>query len=97
LRVSGGVCFRGSVDFELLLWFLSFSYSFRGFAVFVPFIGFAGFLLLDDLLELFFGFWSSSYASWGLGFKLQTLCLFVINGLIKEEIKKQVISSLVCL
>jgi hypothetical protein len=33
------------------------------------------FLLLDDLLELFLAFWPSSFASWGLGFKLQTLCL----------------------
>jgi hypothetical protein len=30
-------------------------------------------LLLDDPLELFLAFWSSSYASWGFGFKLQTL------------------------
>jgi hypothetical protein len=30
------------------------------------------FLLLDDFLELFFGFRSSSCASRGLGFKIQT-------------------------
>jgi hypothetical protein len=28
------------------------------------------FLLLDDPLELFLAFWSSSCASWGLGFEL---------------------------
>jgi hypothetical protein len=31
-------------------------------------------LLLDDLLELFWLFGSSSCASWGIGFELQTLC-----------------------
>jgi hypothetical protein len=46
------------------------------------------FLLLDDLPELFFGFWSSSCASCGLGFEIQTLCLCVINVLIKGEIEK---------
>jgi hypothetical protein len=42
-------------------------------------------LLLDDLLELFLDFWSSSCASCGLGFKLY---IFVVNGLIKWEIEK---------
>jgi hypothetical protein len=28
------------------------------------------FLLLDDLLELFFVFWSSRCALWGLGFEI---------------------------
>jgi hypothetical protein len=37
-------------------------------------LAFAVFLLLDNLLELFLAFWSSSYASWDLGFELQTLC-----------------------
>jgi hypothetical protein len=46
------------------------------------------FFLLDDLLELFFGFWSSSCASYGLGFKIQTFCLCVVNVLIKGEIEK---------
>jgi hypothetical protein len=35
------------------------------------------FLFLDNLLELFLAFWSSSCASWGLGFELQTLCLLL--------------------
>jgi hypothetical protein len=39
------------------------------------FVGLAVLLLLDDLFELFFDFWLSSCASWGLGFELQTLCL----------------------
>jgi hypothetical protein len=46
------------------------------------------FLLRDDLLELFSGFWSSSYASGALGFEIQTLCLCVVNVLIKGEIEK---------
>jgi hypothetical protein len=45
-------------------------------------------LLLDDLLELFFGFWSSSCTSCGLAFKIQTLCLCVVIVLIKGEIEK---------
>jgi hypothetical protein len=45
-------------------------------------------LLLDDLLELFFSFWSSSCTSCGLGFKIQTLCLCVVIVLIKGEIEK---------
>jgi hypothetical protein len=35
------------------------------------------FLLLDDLFELFVGFWSSSYGSWGLEFEIQTLCFLL--------------------
>jgi hypothetical protein len=48
------------------------------------------FLFLDDLLELFFGFWSSNCASCGLGFEIQTLCLCVVNVLIKGEIEKPI-------
>jgi hypothetical protein len=33
-------------------------------------------------------FWTSSCASWGFRFELQTLCFFVINGLIKGENEK---------
>jgi hypothetical protein len=40
----------------------------------LSFIGFAVFLLLNDLLELFFGFWSSTCASGGLGFEIQPFC-----------------------
>jgi hypothetical protein len=74
--VLGEVCFRGSFEFELF-----FAFSF--YLLVLRF-----FLLLDDLLELFFGFWSSSCASCGLGFKIQTLCLYVVNVLIKGEIEK---------
>jgi hypothetical protein len=56
--------------------------------LFLPFVGLWFFLLLDDLLELLFDFWSSSCASCALGFKIQTLCLCVVNVLIKGEIEK---------
>jgi hypothetical protein len=82
LRVLGGVCFRRSFEFEL---FFSFSLVCH-FSCHLLVLRL--FLLLDDLLELFFIFWSSSCASYGLGFKIQTLCLCVANVLIKEEIEK---------
>jgi hypothetical protein len=47
-------------------WLCRFSCLLLTLAVFLP---------LDDILELFVGFWSSICASWGLGFKIQTLCL----------------------
>jgi hypothetical protein len=68
---------------------LSFSLLFLWFSAFLDICWFCGFfLLLDDPLELFFGFWSSSCASCGLGFKIQTLCLYILNVLIKGEIEK---------
>jgi hypothetical protein len=54
----------------------------------LPFVGFAVLLFLDGFLELFFGFWSFSCASCGLRFEIQTLCLCVVNVLIKGEIEK---------
>jgi hypothetical protein len=87
--VLGEVCFRGSVDFELFLPFLlfcRFSYLLLAFAVF---------LLLDDILELFVGFWSSSCALWGLGFELQTLCLLLSMDSSRGRLRNQVVSSLV--
>jgi hypothetical protein len=80
--VIGGVCFRGSFEFELFFAF-SFGLLFSYHLLVLQF-----FLLLGDLLELFFGFWSSSCASCGHGFKIQTLGLCVINVLIKGEIEK---------
>jgi hypothetical protein len=60
-------------------WLYRFSYLLLTFAVI---------LLLDDLLELFFGFLGLLTVLHGvldLNFKL---CAFVSNGLIKEEIEK---------
>jgi hypothetical protein len=56
--------------------------------IFVPFVSFAIFFLLDDLREPFFGFLFSSCTSSCLRFEIQTLCFCVINGLIKGEIEK---------
>jgi hypothetical protein len=69
---------------------LSFSFSLLlcGLSLFAPFVILRFFLLLDDLLELFFNFWSSSHASCDLGFKIQTLCFCIVNVLIKGKIKK---------
>jgi hypothetical protein len=82
LRVLGGVCFRESFKFEF---FFAFSFVCRFSR---HFFVLRSFLLLDDLFELFFGSWSSSCASCGLGFEIQTLCLCVVNVLIKGEIEK---------
>jgi hypothetical protein len=55
--------------------FLALSYHFAWLGRFsCRLLAFAVFPLLDDIIELFIGFWSSSRASWGLGFELQTLC-----------------------
>jgi hypothetical protein len=59
---------RGSVDFEfflLFLWLCCFSCLLLVLRLF---------LCLDGRLELFVGFLSSSCASWGLRFEIQTLC-----------------------
>jgi hypothetical protein len=52
-------------------------------------------LPLDDLLELFVGFWSSSCASWGLGFELQTLCHLLSMDSSQGRLRNQVVSFLV--
>jgi hypothetical protein len=91
LRVLGGVDFRGSFeffDFEL------FFALFLGLSLFVPFVGLAIFPLLDDLLELFFSFCSSSCASWGFGFNLQTLCILLSMYSSRGRLRNQVVSSL---
>jgi hypothetical protein len=58
---------RGSADFEFFLLF-SWFYRFLCLLLVLWLL-----LLLDDPLEFFVGFWSSSYALWGLGFEIQTL------------------------
>jgi hypothetical protein len=62
-------------DFEL---FFTSSLPFRlVLPLFVLLLILHFFLLLDDPLELFFEFWSSSCASWGVRFEIQTLCLLL--------------------
>jgi hypothetical protein len=61
------------------LWFATF-HAICWFCVFS--------FLLDDILELFFDFWSYSCASCDLGIEIQSLCLGVVNVLVKREIDK---------
>jgi hypothetical protein len=80
--VLWGLYFLGNFEFELF-----FVFSF-GLPLFYHLLVLRFFLLLDDFLEFFFGFWSSSCASYGLRFKIQALCLSVANVLIKGENEK---------
>jgi hypothetical protein len=74
--------FQRSFEFELLFAFsLVYLFSCHLLVLWL-------FLLLDDLLESFFIFWSSSRASCGLGFKIQTLRFCDVSVLIKGEIDK---------
>jgi hypothetical protein len=76
--VLGGNLFQGglSLSFSLVCRFFCYLLVLRFF------------LLIDDLLELFFDFWPSCCASCGRGFKIQTLCLHFVNALVKGEIEK---------
>jgi hypothetical protein len=80
-------CF-GFEFFLLFLWFYRFSCLSLAFVVF---------LLLNDLLELFISFWSSSCASWALEFELQTLCLLLSMDSSRGRLRNLVVSFLVCL
>jgi hypothetical protein len=61
----------------------------------VPFVALRVFLLVDDLLKLFFGFWCSSCASCVLDSKFK-LCAFVLSMYsTRGRMKKQVVSTLV--
>jgi hypothetical protein len=83
LRVLGEFVSE-SFEFEL-------SFAFPWFIAFCAICDFCGvFILLDDLLESFFAFWSSSCASYSLEFEIQTLCLCVVNVLIRGEIEKPI-------
>jgi hypothetical protein len=56
LRFSCSFCF--GLEFFLALLFLLV-----GLPLFMLLMALGFFFIIDDLLELFFGFWSSSYAS----------------------------------
>jgi hypothetical protein len=98
LRVLGGVDFRGvlilsfCIDFELFLLFWAFLRSSCHFAWICRFscrlLAFVVFSLLDDLLELFFGFLGLLDVFHGVLDLNFNLCAFVVNGLIKGEIEK---------
>jgi hypothetical protein len=72
----------------LSFFILSFSLPFSLVCYFLCLLVALQFFVVDDFLELFLPFWFYSCASWGFRFELQTLCIFVVNGLIKGEIEK---------
>jgi hypothetical protein len=80
--VRGGLILSFSL---LFLWFCRFS---------CHLLVLRFFLLLDDPLELFFGFWSSNCASWGLRFKIQTLCILLSMYSSRGRLINQVVSTL---
>jgi hypothetical protein len=53
------------------------------------------FLLVDDHLELFCDFWSSSCASWGLEFKIQTLYFLLSMYSSRGRLRNQMVNILV--
>jgi hypothetical protein len=90
------VDFMGSVDFEFCFgfeFFLLFSWFYRFSCLLLAFTVF----FLDDLLELFCLFGSSSCASSGLGFKIQSLCLLLSMDSSRGTLRNQLVISLVCL
>jgi hypothetical protein len=92
LRVLGGVDFRGSANSELLPWLELFLALLCHFAWLCHFscrlLAFAVFVLLDDLLELFFCFMGLLVVLHEILDSNFKLCAFVVNELIKGEIEK---------
>jgi hypothetical protein len=84
--------FSCSFCFELLLALL---YHFLGLSLFVFLLVLWLFLLLDNLLELFVGFWSFSCASWGLEFEIQTLCFLLSLDSSRRRLRNQLVSTIV--
>jgi hypothetical protein len=79
---------RRSADFEFVLlfsWFCHFSCLLLVLWLL---------LLLDDPLKLFVGFWSSSCASWGLGFEIQTFYFLSMDSS-RGRLINQIVSSLI--
>jgi hypothetical protein len=74
LRVLEGVDFRGVLSFSILSISLLFSLVLPLSCLLLALWFFP---LLDDIFKLFLVFLSSSCASWGFGFELQTLCFLL--------------------
>jgi hypothetical protein len=75
--VLGGLDFKGSVDFDLLLYFLDFLALFVALPHFLPFAGFCGFSLFYMTFLSFFDFSGLLAVLHGildLNFKLCTFC-----------------------
>jgi hypothetical protein len=86
MRVLGELILEGVLSLSLIL---SFSFLFPWFCHFLCLLlALWFFLFLEDLLELFFHFWSSKYASWGSWIWNSNFVFFVVNVLIKGEIEK---------
>jgi hypothetical protein len=95
LRVLGGV-FEFELFLALFVLVLSFSCSFSLIYRFSShLLAFAVFLILDDIIEIFLAFWSSTCTSWGFGFELQTLCFLLSMDSSRGRLRNQVVSSLV--
>jgi hypothetical protein len=78
--------FKGSFELELVFELFSIFSLVCRFLCHLLVLRFL--LLLDDLLELLFGFFVLQLCFMCLGFKIETLCFCVVNVLIKEEIEK---------
>jgi hypothetical protein len=98
LRVLVGVEFRGSADFEHLLWFWvfllfwAFTSSYLPFWLALPlfmlFVGFCGFSSFRWPSWVFLGFLGLLAVLHGVLDSNFKLCAFIVNGLIKEDIEK---------
>jgi hypothetical protein len=79
--------------FELFLTLLCHFAWFTSFRIFVGLATF--FLFLDELLELFLAFYSSTYVSWDFRFGLQTLCFLLSMDSSSRRLRNQVVSILI--
>jgi hypothetical protein len=96
LRILGGVDFRGSFEFFDFDLFSALIFYFGLICLFSCLLLILRlFLVLDDLLELFVGFWSSNCASWDLRFEIQNLCFLLSMDSSKGRLRHQVISALI--
>jgi hypothetical protein len=99
LRVLGGVDSGRVLRFVTFLCFSAFLALHCHFGLICRFscllLVLQLFLLLDDILELFIGFWSSSCGSWGLGFVIHTLYFLLSMESSMGRLRNQVVSTLV--
>jgi hypothetical protein len=90
IKMVMGVCFRGNLilSFSLLfLWFCRFSCHLLVLRL----------LLLDDILQFFFGFWIFYLCFMCLRFEIQTLCFLLSMYSSRKRLRNEVISTIVWL
>jgi hypothetical protein len=99
LSLLGGVWFKG--NFWVWAFLARFVFVFElflalicHFAWFVTFCAFVGPAIFPSFRWSFLAFWSSTCASWGFGFELQTLCFLLSMDSLKGRLRNQVASSL---